>query len=74
MKSREKIKANRQLKKARQEMLDRRDYCGVRQPTPYDAVKHMIQDDLDEYAMSQRKKAQNRRIGVWTAQQSAFAN
>ncbi len=42
MKTRTKQRANRKLKLA---MLDRRDACGVYDPTPYEAVKEMIEED-----------------------------
>ena len=41
MKTRAKQRANRKLKLA---MLDRRDVCGVKDPTPYEAVKEMIEE------------------------------
>lgn len=31
----------------KEQLLSRRDFCGVRDPTPYDAVKNIIdQDDM----------------------------
>ena len=42
MKTRAKQRANRKLKLA---MLDRRDACGVYDPTPYEAVKEMIEEN-----------------------------
>lgn len=41
MKTRAKQRANRKLKLV---MLDRRDACGVKDPTPYEAVKEMIEE------------------------------
>ena len=38
-------KVQRDLKKAgvrKEEMIDRVDYCGIRQPTPYLAVKNIV--------------------------------
>jgi hypothetical protein len=40
MKSRAKIKENRRLK--REQLLDTRDFCGIKDPTPYEAVKSII--------------------------------
>lgn len=40
MKSRAKIKENRRLK--REQLLDTRDFCGIKDPTPYEAVKNII--------------------------------
>ena len=42
MKTRTKQRANRKLKLA---MLDRRDACGIYDPTPYEAVKEMIEEN-----------------------------
>ena len=41
MKTRARQRANRKLKLV---MLDRRDACGVKDPTPYEAVKEMIEE------------------------------
>ena len=41
MKTRAKQRANRKLKLA---MLDRRDVCGIKDPTPYEAVKELIEE------------------------------
>ena len=41
MKTRAKQRANRKLKLA---MLDRRDICGVKDPTPHEAVKELIEE------------------------------
>ena len=40
-------KVQRDLKKTgvrKEEMIDRVDYCGIRQPTPYQAVKNIVRD------------------------------
>lgn len=39
MKNRDRQRANRKLK---EELLDFRDVCGVKDPTPYEAVKEII--------------------------------
>ena len=44
MKTQTKQRANRKLKLA---MLDRRDACGVYDPTPYEAVKEMIKENRE---------------------------
>ena len=31
-------------KARREELLDRVDFCGIRQPTPYEAVKNIVRD------------------------------
>ena len=41
MKSRERQRANRRLK---EELLDLKDSCGVNDPTPYEAVRGIIQE------------------------------
>ena len=38
-------KEQRRLRKAREEKLELRDFCGIRDPTPYEAVKHIIQQE-----------------------------
>ena len=43
MKNRNRQRLNRRIK---QEMLDLRDSCGVKDPTPYEAVKEMIKEGL----------------------------
>ena len=43
MKSRAKIKENRRLK--REQLLDTRDFCGIKDPTPYEAVKNIIRKE-----------------------------
>ena len=43
MKSRSKIKENRRRK--REEKLDLIDYCGIKDPTPYLAVKNIIRKE-----------------------------
>lgn len=42
MKNRERQRANRKLKEDR---LALRDYCGIKDPTPYEAVKNMIRQE-----------------------------
>lgn len=46
MKSRKRQRLNRRIK---QEMLDLRDSCGVKDPTPYEAVKEMIKELRTDY-------------------------
>ena len=41
MKSRDRQRANRRLK---EELLDLKDSCGVNDPTPYEAVREIIQE------------------------------
>ena len=41
MKNRKKQRHNRKIK---EEMLDRKDMCGVNDPTPYEAVKEIIKE------------------------------
>ncbi|MCR5322178.1 MAG: hypothetical protein K6E85_02675 [Lachnospiraceae bacterium] len=41
MKTRDRQRANRRLK---EEMLELRDTCGVKDPTPYEAVKDIIKE------------------------------
>lgn len=41
MKNREKQRHNRRVK---EEMLDRKDMCGLNDPTPYEAVKEIIKE------------------------------
>ena len=41
MKNRERQRANRRLK---EELLDLKDSCGVNDPTPYEAVREIIQE------------------------------
>ena len=43
MKKREKQRRNRRLK---EEYLKFRDICGVKDPTPYEAVKEMIRSEM----------------------------
>ena len=41
-------KIHRALRKAgfsREELIERRDYCGIRDPTPYEAVKIIIKQE-----------------------------
>ena len=51
MKSRAKIKENRRRK--REELLDRRDFCGIKDPTPYQAVKNIV----NQQKQKQKQKA-----------------
>ena len=46
MKSRSKIKATRKaaIDFSKEEKLDLRDYCGIKDPTPHDAVKNIIRE------------------------------
>lgn len=44
----------RKEQERREELIDRRDFCGIRQPTPYEAVKRIV-------------KIQRRRSNVTTA-------
>lgn len=41
MKNRDRQRHNRRVK---EEMLDLRDMCGVKDPTPYEAVKEIIKE------------------------------
>ena len=41
MKSRERQRANRRIK---EELLNLRDECGVKDPTPYEAVKELLNE------------------------------
>ncbi len=41
MKNREKQRHNRRVK---EEMLERKDTCGLNDPTPYEAVKEIIKE------------------------------
>ena len=41
MKNRRKQRHNRKVK---EEMLDRKDMCGLNDPTPYEAVKEIIKE------------------------------
>ena len=49
MKKRQKQRENRRLK---QELLDIRDSCGVYDPTPYEAVKEII----NEFKKNKRRR------------------
>ena len=51
VKSRAKIKENRRRK--REELLDRRDFCGIKDPTPYQAVKNIV----NQQKQKQKQKA-----------------
>lgn len=46
MKSRSKIKATRKaaMDFSKEEKLDLRDYCGIKDPTPRDAVRNIIRE------------------------------
>ncbi|MBQ8666228.1 MAG: hypothetical protein IJ803_11340 [Oribacterium sp.] len=46
MKSRSKIKATRKaaMDFSKEERLDLRDYCGIKDPTPRDAVRNIIRE------------------------------
>lgn len=33
---------DRKEQERREELIDRRDFCGIRQPTPYEAVKCIV--------------------------------
>ena len=46
MKNRNRQRLNRRIK---QEMLDLRDSCGVKDTTPYEAVKEMIKELRTDY-------------------------
>lgn len=46
MKNRNRQRLNRKIK---QEMLDLRDSCGVKDPTPYEAVKEIIKELRTDY-------------------------
>mgnify|MGYP000212833158 FL=1 len=46
MKDRKKQRANRKLKH-KEQMLDKRDQCGVKNLTPYNAVQHMIHTNAE---------------------------
>ena len=41
MKNRKKQRHNRRIK---EELLDRKDICGLNDPTPYEAVKEIIKE------------------------------
>lgn len=47
MKNRAKIKATRREVAAftKEEKLELRDYCGIKDPTPYEAVKNIIREN-----------------------------
>ena len=42
MKNRDRQRANRRMK---EEMISRRRECGIKDPTPYEAVKNMIRTE-----------------------------
>ena len=41
-------KKQRALKKAKEKKLEARDYCGILDPTPCDAVKRIIRQERKE--------------------------
>lgn len=55
MKNRERQRANRRLK---EQLLDIKDICGVNDPTPYEAVKEIINEI--------RKNKERSRHGLYT--------
>ena len=57
MKNRERQRANRKLK---EERLALRDYCGIMDPTPYEAVKNMIRQEKG----AAKKEAASRKTAV----------
>ena len=38
-------KKQRELRKAKEEKLEKRDFCGILDPTPYDAVRNIIRQE-----------------------------
>ena len=52
MKNRKKQRHNRKIK---EEMLDRKDMCGVNDPTPYEAVKEIIKEFKKKQCQMQRQ-------------------
>lgn len=46
MKNRNKQRANRRFK---EEMLELKDICGIKDPTPYEAVKQIIKENKYKY-------------------------
>lgn len=42
-------KVQREMRRTvgREEKLDLHDYCGIKDPTPYEAVKRMIREDKE---------------------------
>ena len=63
MKTRAKQRANRKLKLV---MLDRRDICGVKDPTPHEAVKEMIEcydRDQSVFFAEEMRNNKGRRAG-----------
>lgn len=57
MKSRERQRANRRIK---EELLNLRDECGVKDPTPYEAVKEL----LNEFRRPNERR--NQKYGICT--------
>ena len=53
MKSRERQRANRRLK---EELLDLKDSCGVNDPTPFEAVREIIQEFRKNKEKGEQKK------------------
>ena len=52
MKNREKQRANRRMK---QEFLSMRNDMGIKDPTPYHAVKHMVEQEKKASKSSNKK-------------------
>lgn len=50
-------RALRRERITKEQLLSHRDFCGIRDPTPYDAVKNII--DQDEAASRQRSHEKN---------------
>ncbi len=42
-----KRKHQRKMRKIKEERIARRDFCGVPDPTPYEAVKNMIRSQME---------------------------
>ena len=53
MRNRARQRANRKLK---EEMLDLRDLCGVKEPTPYEAVKVII---INEFKKNKERRCEH---------------
>mgnify|MGYP007070311097 CR=1 FL=1 len=47
MRSREMQRVVRRAKGRKEDPLGRRDYCGIRDPTPYEAVKNIIRQEKE---------------------------
>ena len=52
MKNRNRQRANRRLK---EELLDLRDVCGIKDPTPYEAIKEII----NEFKNNKKRRGKN---------------